>query len=372
MRITNKMVVDSALNDLQRASRSLVDYQKQLATNQRINKPSDDPAGISKMLSLKEALVDNERYLQNITEGTQWLVLTEAAVTDAADVLSEVRNLTVGALNDSMNAQNRDLISVRLADYIDQLVEVGLTKDGSGRYIFGGTNTLTTPYTITDEIVDETFNSAFDTAVELDYTELKTGTVVVTDVGGGVTYTEGTDYTVDYENGTITVLSTGAMADSTNYEIDYQTTRPSKVIVSSSGIDGEIKRQIDDSVEFTVNTNGDEVFNTRIDTFDTLRKLKNALVRNDRDALDAGLAEVDIALEQVFETETLIGSRMDRLSMAELRREDETLGMQSILSQVADTDVAEVLVQLQTKQTAYQTALSTAASLFQMSLMDFM
>jgi hypothetical protein len=45
--------------------------------------------------------------------------------------------------------------------------------------------------------------------------------VVVTDVGGATTYTEGSDYLCNEKAGSIFVLSTGLIADAQNLEIDY-------------------------------------------------------------------------------------------------------------------------------------------------------
>lgn len=80
----------------------------------------------------------------------------------------------------------------------------------------GDTKTIELP---TVSVTGELFTSAFGTPVPLAHQKLVSGTVVVTD--GTTTYTEGTDYTIDYPNGTITVLSTGNMADNTQYSIDY-------------------------------------------------------------------------------------------------------------------------------------------------------
>lgn len=71
------------------------------------------------------------------------------------------------------------------------------------------------------DITDEVITSDFDVSVDLVYSDIESGSVVVTTIGGGTTYDETDDYTIDYDDGTITVLSTGAMADSTGYEIDY-------------------------------------------------------------------------------------------------------------------------------------------------------
>lgn len=73
-------------------------------------------------------------------------------------------------------------------------------------------------------IVDEAFatGAALDVAISLAHLNLNSGiTPVVTSSDGATTFTLGTDYTIDYVAGTITVLSTGTMVVSTSYLIDY-------------------------------------------------------------------------------------------------------------------------------------------------------
>lgn len=72
-------------------------------------------------------------------------------------------------------------------------------------------------------ITNETFNSGtLDTAVSLAHRNIRSSPApVVTNTAETVTYTEGTDYTIDYNEGKITCLSTGSMAANTGYLIDY-------------------------------------------------------------------------------------------------------------------------------------------------------
>jgi len=69
-------------------------------------------------------------------------------------------------------------------------------------------------------IVDEEFTSEHDSAVQLLRSGITTDSVTVED-SSGTAYTEDTDYTIDYDNGTITVASTGSMSDDTTYYISY-------------------------------------------------------------------------------------------------------------------------------------------------------
>ena len=65
------------------------------------------------------------------------------------------------------------------------------------------------------EVYTETVNVAYDTPFSLKYKLLSEVTF---------TGTEGVDYTVDYDNGTITILSTGNLLENTDYEITYSYT----------------------------------------------------------------------------------------------------------------------------------------------------
>ena len=75
-----------------------------------------------------------------------------------------------------------------------------------------------------NSVPDESFTSVYDTPVTLAHQKIIAGSVVVTTTDASTTYVEGTDYTIDYPAGTITVLSTGSMANNTEYYIDYNYT----------------------------------------------------------------------------------------------------------------------------------------------------
>ncbi|HHI67749.1 MAG TPA: flagellar hook-associated protein 3, partial [Planctomycetes bacterium] len=53
LRVTRSMLFRSTLWNIQRNSRRLADLQEMLGSGRKINRPSDDPAGILRMLPLK-------------------------------------------------------------------------------------------------------------------------------------------------------------------------------------------------------------------------------------------------------------------------------------------------------------------------------
>jgi len=72
-----------------------------------------------------------------------------------------------------------------------------------------------------NRITQEDFTADLDVAVELDHTQIVGDSELVTSVGGVTEYELDTDYEMDYEAGTITVLATGSMEDATEYTIIY-------------------------------------------------------------------------------------------------------------------------------------------------------
>lgn len=89
-----------------------------------------------------------------------------------------------------------------------------LDKENLALALFGTSATVAAS-SVTDEAVIG-YHDLWSALANVDVS-----TVVVTDVGGATTYTEDTDYVVDYTAGSIKVLSTGAITDTQSLEVDY-------------------------------------------------------------------------------------------------------------------------------------------------------
>ncbi|MDZ7338320.1 MAG: flagellar hook-associated protein FlgL [candidate division KSB1 bacterium] len=370
MRITSRMLVNNLLAHLHRSLQRIDVHQEQIASGNRINRPSDDPAGTAKVLRLRDAIGDNRRFLDNVADGQHWLTVTEAALADSVEIFTQLRSRILQAQNDTLTAEDRRTMSGWVAEYLEQLTQVA-NRQEQGKYVFAGTHTTTPPYLLTDEVEDEPFVARVGAAVLLDYTELATGTVVVTDESG-TTYSEGVDYQVDYTQGTITALSGGGMNDGDTYYVSYQLIRPLRVVANAAGSTGELRRQVGEAAVVTVNVRAPEAFGASNEAFDVLRAVKNALVRDDHEGLRQGLSALDAALDRLLEVQSRVGVQYEHLAMTHDRLSNEAILLERLRSQVADTDVAEAVVKLQEQKTSYQAALSVTASISQISLLDYL
>lgn len=138
------------------------------------------------------------------------------------------------------------------------------------------------------------------------------------------------------------------------------------------GSSGAIERSIAPGVRVQVNVNGDEVFGTPgNDVFSVLSTLANDL-RSNPSNLSADVAALDGRIRGIQDGLAQIGARSQRLETMKDRNGTDGITLKQSLSQVEDADLAQVSLELQMQQVAYQAALSTTAKVIQPSLVDFL
>jgi flagellar hook-associated protein 3 FlgL len=138
------------------------------------------------------------------------------------------------------------------------------------------------------------------------------------------------------------------------------------------GISVPVERTIAPGQRIQVNVNGDDVFGKPgTDIFTTLSQISDA-VRNNPDQLDALGTTLDNQTATVQTQLAEVGARFQRVSTSKNQNTSDALTMKQNLSSIEDADVAQVMMQLQTQQVAYQAALTATARAIQPSLADFL
>ena len=91
MRVTQNTMTQSLVRYLTAQNEALYDRQRIIATQKRINKPSDDPIGMGKVLDYRQTLASIDQYQTNIQTGTTRLDVTESSLKLVDDLLQVVR-----------------------------------------------------------------------------------------------------------------------------------------------------------------------------------------------------------------------------------------------------------------------------------------
>lgn len=139
MRISSNQFHNTMMASLQSANEGAAQAMQQLATGQRILKPSDDPIGALRLsrLSREESALD--QYRNNIGALQSRLSASEATLNSIQGDLQSARDLLVWAADGGNTPADLNAMSGSMKTLHDSLLYLANTKNAEGRYLFSGT-----------------------------------------------------------------------------------------------------------------------------------------------------------------------------------------------------------------------------------------
>lgn len=150
MRISDQSRQNSQLQYMRDSNARMDIYQQQLATQKRIQRPSDDPTGAASAISYRTDIDYESQMRRNIQGGLAFLNVTESALTGVTEGLQRLRELTVKAASDTLGPDERRSIASEVDQLTRQMVQLGNTNF-NGAYIFSGHKTTAPAYVSTGE-----------------------------------------------------------------------------------------------------------------------------------------------------------------------------------------------------------------------------
>ncbi len=155
MRVTNRLMIDTVLANLQRSTERLLKRQTQISTGKQLSRPSDDPARVGRALTLRSSKAITEQNIQNVAQAKSWLDTTDGALQQVTSLLQRSRELTVQGATGTLSAQDRISIATEVRQLLRHAIRVANTKHGD-QFVFAGFQTKTQPFAMnaTDDGVD--------------------------------------------------------------------------------------------------------------------------------------------------------------------------------------------------------------------------
>lgn len=141
MRITNTMMRNNSLLNMQKNKEAYNDYLSQYNTQKKIQRPSDNPTIAVRALKYRTTLVEIDQYLTNIKDATSWMDATETALRDVDRVLDSMIEYCTQAATGTVEADDRKDIVTQLRQYASYIYEQDANQDYAGRYLFTGFRT---------------------------------------------------------------------------------------------------------------------------------------------------------------------------------------------------------------------------------------
>ncbi|MCX6938190.1 MAG: flagellar hook-associated protein FlgL [Verrucomicrobia bacterium] len=147
MRISTASTSDNVLAQLQRLSTQQAELQNQVATGQRIFKPSDDPAAAARVISAQMERASVSQYARNADAALEYSKTSYSGLDQFKKLSDRAGELAV------MGTGNLGTSAMQAyASEVDQLLEQAATSGNTrfrNDYVFGGTAVDTPPFTAT-------------------------------------------------------------------------------------------------------------------------------------------------------------------------------------------------------------------------------
>lgn len=311
MRITNSMMINSFMTNLNGSMEKMNNYQNQLATNKRINKLSDDPIGAISVMQAKVKLSGIDQYQKNIDTARTAMTEAEASVEELNELVKDAYESALDAAGGTKTTLDKQSVAAKIGQLRDQILVIGNNKTGD-KYIFGGYNTTKAPFSI--------------------------------DAGTGDINYNGHD------------LAAG--------------TDPALVTMNSQAVEYEIGfgLKINASVPGTqlIGTGPDNVYSVIDGLYKTL------MAGGSSDEIMGYATKLQASQGNLLSLDAEIGGATNRLDLVSNRFDQDTLNFTAMKSNVEDIDQSEVIMQYKLSESVYMAALKVGADVIQPTLADFL
>ncbi len=320
MRVTNNMLINNMVYNLNQNLRTLEKLQYQKATGKKFRVPSDNPIGASKSLKFHTDISKLEQYKRNAEDAMSWMTDTEAALGEIGEVLKRAYELSIDVANGTKKAPE-DLQKVK--EEIDQLrehlIQIGNTTY-AGRHIFSG---YKTDKPLLDE--DGTYNIELREDEIFEYSVGISEMVKVNTLGGKV--------------------------------------------FGKIGLDGNGKPIFNGEPDYASNINEKEM-PYLIAVFDTLSEELNS--GTDPEVIQESIGRLQNCHEQILTVRAEVGAKMNRLEMTEKKIDIQIENVNELLSLNEDVDMAEISMHIAMAENVYISSLMTGAKIIQPTLVQFL
>lgn len=196
MRISSRMLQDSALRSIRNNQETLARLTEQAATGRRVRTVSDDPSAATQIMRSEAEVRDFEQFRRNGIEAATRMSTEDVVLTSARKLITQARGLAIGVAGSDPTDPERQAMAAAVEQLRQELVAYGNTRVGN-EYIFGGASSTVAPFqpdgtyvgdsvvreieidrgvfTPTNHIGSNVFSSALQGLADLEQ-ELRTGT----------------------------------------------------------------------------------------------------------------------------------------------------------------------------------------------------
>jgi flagellar hook-associated protein 3 FlgL len=131
-----------------RLDRDIETLGRQISVGERFTTPSEDPVAANRAALVERLQSRLDADQRSIQRATARLSLSDSAAVTAGEALVRARELALSAANDTLSAEDRQVIAREVQLLQDQLLGSANARDESGRYLFAGSRSAVPAYAV--------------------------------------------------------------------------------------------------------------------------------------------------------------------------------------------------------------------------------
>ena len=122
MRITNKIMQQNNLSNINTNKVYEDKLSKQMSTKKKISRPSDDPVVAIRALRLRSSVTEvTQYYSKNIPDAESWINVTQDALNNLTEVLTKMISQCTKGSNGPLKTEDREIILEQLKSLADEV-----------------------------------------------------------------------------------------------------------------------------------------------------------------------------------------------------------------------------------------------------------
>jgi len=395
-RISTGMMFNQSISMMMAKQSKMNHLEQQLATGKKLVSAKDDPVAAGTAVGLDRAVAELDRFARNGDVVENRLGLQENALAQAGEMMAHITELTIQANNPALSAADLKSIASELKSVRDGLLSLANSTDGTGRYLFGGTDDADAPFKLSNgvftyngdqtqrqvEVAPDTFVKDALPGSEI-FLRIRTGdgtldgSAAGTNTGTGVLTTFGRDpASGNWDGASYTLRFTGPDAyevvDATNAVVKTGAFKAGEDI-TFEGVSMRIEGEPKAGDSFGIGAaDARDIFSTldgMINALDNAADDPTAVARQ-QNILQAGIRDVARASEKFIDARAAGGAQLKAIDDAGALRDANGVTLKTTLSAMRDLDYAEAIGQYQLEQISLQAAQTIFTQMQQMSLFN--
>lgn len=390
-RVTFTQINDIVMRQLSNNQSRLAKLQEQLSSGKALNRPSDAPIDVVNDLELRSSISHRGQNMRNSENGGTYLTVLDSTMMGFDDLFQRTRELALQGANDTLLPRDRQYVNNEVRQVMLQMVNLA-NSSYKGDYLFSGTDTDKAPYSVlsgncdfdtlatdpsdpayvaapqTFQIFDRNATDAISTPSLNGNPEVRRlipGTVTIANL------VEGTDYTVDYVQGTVTFLTAAADAEAAagTLNMSFDWVRRNEL----PNENGVINREVERGIIMQINVKANDVFGseTEMDAFSSVITLMQGLHTSTQAEIESSITNLDTSFRRILGQQATVGSWFNRMESTLDRNQENITISTDLQSQLEDLDFAKAISDFTLADSIYQASLKSASKVLTATLMDY-